>query len=67
MVRNNKLKQHLKTQLKNEKRLNGIKLYHRGSISQRVKKRCSNIDPVFENEIIKSENIEQYHLDKVLN
>ena len=36
-------------------------------MSQRVQKRISNIDPLLENEKIVVENIEQHHLDKVLN
>ena len=66
MAPNNKRSQHLNNITKSSKRLTNIKLFHGGSVSQRVQKRNGNTSLVYEDEKINADCIEQYHLDKVL-
>ena len=66
MAPNNKRSQHLKNITKSSKRLVNIKLFHGGTVSQRVQKRNGYTSLVYEDEKIKADCIEQYHLDKVL-
>ena len=60
MARNNKLAQHLKKMIKATKRLNNIRIHHKGSVSQRVKKRNGDDHFFFEVEQINLENIEHH-------
>ena len=67
MARNNKRNQHLKNITKSVKRLQSIKIHHKGSIYQRLSKRNGYSVNVLEDELINSDFIEHFHIEKLLN